>query len=82
MYKKRYYLKEYEETKGKRNKVENLHSILKEILLFEKNIDGKGWNKIKIYTYQFMITMLVVAQVRVENGLKEEFNKLIGLSSP
>lgn len=67
---------EYERIKGERNKVENLHSILKEQLLFEKNIDGKGWDKIKIYALQFMITMVTVALVRAENGVKEGFNKV------
>ena len=51
-------------------------TILKEQMLFEKNIDGKGWDKIKIYTLQFMITMVTVALVRAENGVREGFNKI------
>jgi hypothetical protein len=72
----KYHRDEYDIIKGERNKCENTNSILKEQMLFEKNIDGKGWNKIKIYTLQFMITMVTVALVRAENGVREGFNRI------
>lgn len=72
----RYHKDEYKKIKGKRSICENTNSILKEQMLFEKNIDGKGWKKLKIYGLQFMIAMVTVALIRAENGVRDGFMKV------
>jgi len=69
----------YKEIYSKRNRCETLFSILKEQLGFEQNLVGnawKGWNKINIYVAQFLISLLVVALIRLENGISEGLMKI------
>lgn len=62
--------------KGKRELCENFHSIIKDQLNFDKNLSGKGWDKINIYVYQFLITIIIVALIRAENGVNDGFMKI------
>jgi hypothetical protein len=73
---KKYDFEEYVRIKGKRDKCETLHSILKDQLNFDKNLAGKGWDKVMIYTLQFLITLLIVAIIRAENGVDKGFMKI------
>jgi hypothetical protein len=66
----------YKYIKSKRNLCESLHGILKEQLDMDKHLSGKGWEKIEIYVLQFLITMVIVALIRIENGVKEGFTKV------
>ena len=67
---------EYKTTKGKRALCENLHSILKEQLNFDKHLPKKGWTNIEMYVLEFMITILMTTYIRGKNGIKEGFMKL------
>jgi hypothetical protein len=60
----------------RRNVSENLHSILKEQLLFDKNLNVKGFDAIEFYARQFLVTLLFVALTRVENGVSEGLAKV------
>ncbi len=66
----------YEYIKSRRNLCESLHGIMKEQLDMDKHLSGKGWGKIEIYVLQFLITMVVVALIRIENGIKEGFTRV------
>ena len=69
----------YIEIYSKRNHCENLFSILKEQLGFENNLVGnawKGWDKLNIYTSQFLIGLVVVALIRLENGISDGLMKI------
>lgn len=67
---------EYERIYHRRNVSENLHSILKEQLLFDKNLNVKGFDAIEFYARQFLVTLLFVALTRVENGVNEGLAKV------
>jgi hypothetical protein len=67
---------EYERIYHRRNVSENLHSILKEQLLFDENLNAKGFEAIEFYTRQFLVTLLFVALTRVENGVSEGLAKV------
>jgi len=67
---------EYERIYHRRNVSENLHSILKEQLLFDKNLNVKGFEAIEYYARQFLVTLLFVALTRVENGVSKGLAKV------
>lgn len=69
-------LVEYKVLKSPRNNNETLHGILKEQLDFNKHLSRKGWNNIDIYVKQYVITMVIVALIRAENGVKGGFVKV------
>lgn len=49
---------------------------MKEQLDMDKHLSGKGWDKIEIYALQFLITMVIVALIRIENGIEEGFTRV------
>ena len=53
-----------------------MHSILKEQLLFDKNLNVKGFEAIEFYARQFLVTLLFVALTRVKNGVSEGLAKV------
>ena len=67
---------EYERIYHRRSVSENLHSILKEQLLFDENLNAKGFEAIEFYARQFLVTLLFVALTRVENGVSEGLAKV------
>jgi len=40
-----------------------------QLLLFDKNLNVKGFEAIEFYARQFLVTLLFVALTRVENGV-------------
>lgn len=66
----------YKYIKSKRNLCESLHGIMKEQLDMDKHLSGKGWEKIEIYALQYLITMVIVALIRIENGIEGGFTKV------
>lgn len=66
----------YEYIRSRRNLCESLHGIMKEQLDMDKHLSGKGGDRIEIYALQFLITMVVVALIRIENGIGEGFTKV------
>jgi len=60
----------------RRNLCESLHGIMKEQLDMDKHLSGKGWERIEIYALQFLITMVIVALIRIENGVEEGFTRV------
>ena len=66
----------YNYIKSKRNLCESLHGIMKEQLDMDKHLSSKGREKIEIYALQFLITMVIVALIRIENGIKEGFTRV------
>jgi len=49
---------------------------LKGQLLFDKNLNVKGFEAIEFYARQFLVTLLFVALTRVENGISEGLAKV------
>ena len=69
----------FTEIYSKRNRCETLFSILKEQLGFENNLAGnawKGWDKLNIYVAQFLSSTVVVAIIRLENGISDGLMKI------
>lgn len=60
----------------RRNASENLHSILKDQLLMDKNLNVKGYDAIEKYVEQFMLTLTYVALTRVGNGVTEGLTRV------
>jgi hypothetical protein len=60
----------------RRNASENLHSILKDQLLMDKNLNVKGYDAIEKYIEQFMLTLTYVAFTRVENGVTDGLTRV------
>ena len=75
---KTYDHEEYIKTKSKREWCENLHSILKEQLHFDKHLSKKGWKNIEMYVLEFMITIVMQAYIRAKNGVRDGFMKVLG----
>jgi len=67
---------EYERLYHRRNISENLQSILKEQLLFDKNLNVKSFEAIELYARKFLVTLLFVALTRVENKLVKGLAKV------